>query len=108
MPESEFIPNELHKALLLHEQTELEKRLIEWTRENWAQAARGMVYARQEAEKTVSGVGGVRSDEGKLVLEVATRAAIAERELMARAIAAVLPQWLEDNYDLRPKKDPTP
>ena len=54
-------------------------------------------------KNTVSGVGQIRSDEGKLVLEVAARVAIAERELIARAIAAVLPAWLEEHYDLTPK-----
>ena len=51
----------------------------------------------------MSGVGNIRTDEGKLVLEVATRVAIAERELVARAIADVLPAWLEEHYELTPK-----
>ena len=104
MRDSDPTLNPLQKALLEYEQSDLEKRLIDWVRENWGQAARGMVYARKEAENTVSGVGQIRSDEGKLVLEVAARVAIAERELVARAIAAILPQWLEDNYGLTPKR----
>ena len=51
----------------------------------------------------MSGVSGVRSDESKLVLEVAARVAISERELMCRAVAAVLPKWLEETYGLTPK-----
>jgi hypothetical protein len=66
-------------------------------------AARGMVYAKQEAADTVSGIGGVRGDESRLVMEVAARVAISERELVCRAIAAVLPQWLADTYGLAPK-----
>ena len=65
-------------------------------------AARGMVYARKEAAETVEGVGGVRSDEGKLVLEVAARVAIAERELLIRALAHLLPEWIESTYGLAP------
>jgi hypothetical protein len=103
MREAEFNPNDLQKALLGYDPTSLETALIEWTRENWPMAARGMVYARREAADTVSGVSGVRSDEAKLVTEVAARVAIAERELMCRAIAAVLPQWLADSYGLEPK-----
>ncbi len=106
MRDSDPTLSPLQKALLEYEQSDLEKRLIDWVRANWAQAARSMVYARKEAENTVSGVGQIRSDEGKLVLEVAARVAIAERELVARAIADVLPQWLEDHYDLTPKAKP--
>jgi hypothetical protein len=36
-------------------------------------------------------------------MEVAARVAISERELVCRAIAAVLPQWLADTYGLAPK-----
>lgn len=103
MREAEFNPNDLQKALLGYDPTPLETALIEWTRENWPMAARGMVYARREAADTVSGVSGVRSDEAKLVTEVAARVSIAERELMCRAIAAVLPQWLADTYGLEPR-----
>jgi hypothetical protein len=102
MRDHEFIPNDLQRALLGYEPTALETDLIEWTRANWPQAARGMVYARREAADTVSGVAGVRSDEGKLVTEIAARVAIAERELLCRAIAAVLPRWLEETYGLTP------
>jgi hypothetical protein len=103
MRDAEFNPNDLQKALLGYDPTPLETALIEWTRENWPMAARGMVYARREAADTVSGVSGVRTDEAKLVTEVAARVSIAERELMCRAIAAVLPQWLADTYGLEPK-----
>jgi hypothetical protein len=102
--DSDPTPNDLQKALFGYEQSNLEETLIKWTRERWTWASRGMIYARKEAADTVAGVGGIRSDEGKLVLEVATRAAIAERELLARAIAHILPQWLEENYDLVPKR----
>jgi hypothetical protein len=34
---------------------------------------------------------------------VAARVAISERELMCRAVAAVLPEWLETTYGLKPK-----
>lgn len=103
MREADPTLSPLQQALIGYEQTDLEKRLIDWMKKNWAQAARGMVYARKEAEETVSGVGNIRTDEGKLVLEVAARVAISERELVARAIADVLPAWLEENYDLTPK-----
>jgi hypothetical protein len=106
MRDSDPTPNELQKAFFEYEASTLEKALIEWSKEHWTQAARGMVYAKKEAADTVSGVGNVRSDEGKLVLEVAARVAIAERELMARTIAHVLPRWLEENYGLTPKGEP--
>ena len=96
-------PNELQRALLEYDPTELETRLIEWTREHWPMAARAMVYNRAEADKTVQGVTGLRDAEARLALEVAARVAISERELLCRAIAAVLPAWLEANYDLVPK-----
>ena len=101
--DGEFQPNELQKALLGYDPTPLETALIDWTRENWAMAARGQVYARKEAEDTISGVQGVYSDEGKTVLQIATRISIAERELMCRAIAATLPEWLAETYGLLPK-----
>jgi hypothetical protein len=96
-------PNDLQRALLGYDPTPLETALIDWTRQNWPMAARGMVYAKQEAADTVSGIGGVRGDESRLVMEVAARVAISERELVCRAIAAVLPQWLADTYGLAPK-----
>ena len=102
MSDREFKPNELQVALLGYEPTDLEDALINWTREHWTMAARGMVYAKAEAAEMVSGTSQVRSDESKLVLEVAARVAIAERELMCRAIADVLPQWLEERFGLRP------
>jgi hypothetical protein len=92
----------LQRALLGYDANSLEKSLIDWTRERWVWAARGMVYARKEAADTVDGVGGIRTDEGKLVLEVATRVAIAERELLIRGIAHLLPEWLESTYGLTP------
>jgi len=95
-------PNELQKALLGYEPTVLESARLEWTREHWTMAARGMVYARKEAAETVSGVSGVRDHDLKTVLEIAARVSIAERELLCRGIAAVLPQWLEATYGLRP------
>lgn len=95
--------NELQRALLGYDPTPLETGLIDWTREHWPMASRGMVYARKEAAKTVSGVSGVRGDEAKLVLEIAARVAIAERELLCRAIAQVLPGWLEESYGLTPR-----
>ena len=97
-----FEPSDLQKALLGYEPTSLETALIDWTRENWPMAARGIVYARAEGDKTISGVRGVRSDESRLVLELATRIAISERELLCRGIAQILPQWLEENYGLKP------
>ena len=100
-----FDPSDLQKALLNYEATPLETKLIEWTRENWPMAARGIVYARAEGDKTISGVRGVRSDESRLVLELAARIAISERELLCRGIAQILPQWLEENYGLKPSGD---
>jgi hypothetical protein len=106
MRDTDFNPNELQRALLGYDPAPLETALIDWTRENWAMAARGMVYAKSEAANTVKGVPGVRDHESRLVLEVAARVAIAERELMCRAIANVLPAWLEETYGLRPDGSP--
>jgi len=97
-----FEPNELQKALLGYDPTELETALLDWTRAHWAMAARGQVYCKKEAVETVLGVQGVRTDEGKRVLEIGARISIAERELMCRAVAAVLPEWLERTYGLTP------
>jgi hypothetical protein len=97
-------PNELQRALLEYEHTTLEKALIDWTQEHWPMAARAMVYNRAEADKTVEGVMGLRNEDAKLALQVAARVAISERELVCRAIAAVLPQWLEETYGLTPKQ----
>ncbi|MDH3724386.1 MAG: hypothetical protein OER93_01365 [Thermoleophilia bacterium] len=107
MRDAEFNPNELQKALLGYDPTPLETALIDWTKANWAMAARGQVYARKEAEETISGVRGIHTDEGKQVLQIATRISIAERELVCRAIAAVLPEFLAETYGLLPK-DITP
>lgn len=96
-------PNELQKALLEYDPTTLEKALIDWTKEHWPMAARAMVYNRQEADKTVEGVAGLRDDEAKLALQIAARVAIAERELVCRAVAHVLPKWLEETYGITPK-----
>jgi hypothetical protein len=101
--DSDPTPSELQKALFLYEATDLEKSLIEWAREHWPMAARGMLYAKKEAQDTVSGVRGVRDEQAKLALENAARLAISERELLIRAIAAVLPEWLESRYGLTPK-----
>lgn len=101
--DDDHTPNELHEALLGYEATDLETDLLDWTRQNWPMAARAMVYNKKEAFDTVAGVSGVRTDEGRLVMEVGARVAISERELMCRAIAAVLPAWIERNYDLTPK-----
>jgi hypothetical protein len=100
--DSDPTPNELQKALLGYDPTSLETSLIEWTKENWPMAARAMVYNRSEADKTVQGVSGIRSDDARLALEVAARVAISERELLCRAIAQVFPAWLEETYGLRP------
>ena len=99
----EFNPSDLQKALLQYDPSDLETSMIEWAREHWPMAARGMIYAKKEAEETVSGVQGVRDAEIKLALEIAVRAAIAERELTLRTIAATLPEWLERTYGLTPK-----
>ncbi len=96
-------PNALQKALLEYDATTLETALIEWTKEHWNMAARAMVYNRTEADKTVEGVSGIRNDDARLALEVAARVAISERELLCRGIAAVLPEWLETTYGLRPR-----
>lgn len=96
-------PNALQKALLEYDHHDLEVALIEWTKEHWPMAARAMVYNRSEADKTVEGVSGIRSDDARLALEVAARVAISERELLCRGIAAVLPEWLETTYGLRPR-----
>ena len=45
----------------------------------------------------------LRDDDARLALEVAARVAISERELLCRGIAAVLPEWLESTYGLRPR-----
>jgi hypothetical protein len=101
MRDATFEPNELQKALLGYDPTTLETALLDWTREHWAMAARGQVYCKKEALETIRGARGVRSDEGQLVLELATRVAIAERELLCRAVAAVLPEWLDQTYGLK-------
>jgi len=108
MREADPTLSDLQRALFGYDPTALEKNLIDWTRERWNWASRGMVYARKEAAETVEGVGGVRSNEGKLVLEVAARVAIAERELLIRALAHLLPEWLETTYGLKPVVSPPP
>ena len=99
----EFNPNDLQKALLGYEASDLETGLIEWAREHWPMAARGMIYAKREADDTVSGVQGIRDDQTMLGLQIAVRAAISERDLTMRTIAAILPAWLEKTYGLTPK-----
>ena len=101
--DSDGMPNELQRALLEYTPTDLEEALIEWTREHWPMAARAMVYNKTEGDNMVSGVQGVRSDEGQLVMSVAARVAISERELLIRALAALLPEWLEQRYGLTPR-----
>ena len=101
--DSDGMPNELQRALLEYSPTDLEESLIEWTREHWPMAARAMVYNKTEGDQMVSGVQGVRSDEGQLVMQVAARVAISERELLIRGLAAILPEWLEQRYGLTPK-----
>lgn len=102
--DSDPTPNELQRALFEYEPSDLEQALIDWTKDHWPMAARAMVYNKSEADEMVSGVQGVRSDEGQLVLSVAARVAISERELLIRGIAAILPQWLEQTYGLTPKR----
>ncbi len=101
--DSDPTPSALQKALFLYEASDLETSLINWAREHWPMAARGMIYAKKEAQDTVSGVQGVRDDQAKLALEIAARVAISERELLIRGLAAVLPEWLESRYGLTPK-----
>jgi len=103
--DSDPTPSDLQKALFLYEASDLETSLINWAREHWPMAARGMIYAKKEAQDTVSGVQGVRDDQAKLALEIAARVAISERELLIRGLAAVLPEWLESRYGLTPKDE---
>ena len=103
MRDSDPTPNDLQKALFEYNPSDLETGLIEWAREHWPRAARGMIYAKKEADDTVSGVRGIRTDETMLALQIAVRAAISERDLTMRAIAAILPEWLETTYGLTPK-----
>lgn len=94
----------LQEALLGYKASDLEKALIDWAREHWPMAARGMIYAKKEANDTVSGVQGIRDDNAMLALQLAARVSIAERELLIRAMAAVLPEWIESRYGLTPKE----
>ena len=102
--DSDPTPNELQRALFEYEPSDLEQALIDWTKDHWPMAARAMVYNKAEADNMVSGVNGVRTDEGQLVMSVAARVAISERELLIRGLAAILPQWLEQTYGLTPKR----
>ena len=101
--DSDPTPNELQRALLGYDPTPLETSLIDWAREHWAMAARGLVYAKKEAGETIAGVSGIRDHDARQALEVAARVAIAERELTLRAVAYVLPEWLEATYGLTPR-----
>ena len=100
-PNPEYNP--LQKALLEYEATTLETALIEWTKEHWPMAARAMVYNRAEADKTVEGVSGIRSDDARLALEVAARVAISERELLCRASPRCCPSGSRRTYGLKPR-----
>ena len=104
MRDSDPTPNELQEALFVYKPTDLEEALLKWAREHWPMAARGMIYAKKEADDTISGVRGVRDDQAQLALDLAARLSISERELLIRAIAAVLPDWLEQRYGLTPKQ----
>ncbi len=96
--------NPLQEALIGYTPSALEDALITWSREHWPMAARGMTYAKKEADDTVSGVQGLYDDQAKMALAIAARVSIAERELVMRTIAAVLPEWLESAYGLTPKQ----
>jgi len=102
--DSDPTPNPLQEALIGYTPSDLEEGLIQWSREHWPQAARGMVYAKKEADDTISGAQGLYDDEAKLALALATRVAITQRELALRSIAAVLPEWIETRYGLTPKQ----
>lgn len=93
----------LQEALIGYKPTDLEDALIKWSREHWPMAARGAIYAKKEADDTISGVQGLRDDQAKLALALAARIAIAERELLIRTIAAILPEWIEKRYGIAPK-----
>lgn len=101
--DSDPTPNALQVALMGYDPTPLEDALIKWAKENWPMAARGIVYATKEAADTISGVRGIRDGDARVALEIATRVAISEREYLCRAIAAILPKWLEDTYGLKPE-----
>ncbi len=103
MREADPTPNELQEALFGYHPSDLEEGLIKWAREHWPQAARGMIYAKKEAQDTVSGVQGLRDEQAIMALEIAARVAIAERELVMRTLAEILPKWLEERYGLTPK-----
>jgi hypothetical protein len=104
MRDSDPTLSPLQEALIGYKPSDLEDALIKWSRDHWPMAARGMIYAKKEAEDTVSGVQGLRDDQAKLALALATRVAISERELVMRTLAAVLPEWIEKRYGLTPKE----
>ncbi len=93
----------LQDAIINYHATDLEEELITWAREHWPMAARGMIYNKKEGDDLISGVQGLRDEQAKHALSVAARLAVAQRELLIRAIAAVLPGWLEERYGLVPK-----
>lgn len=95
--------NDLQDALLNYRPTDLEDALITWSHEHWPMAARGMIYNKKEGDDLIAGVQGLRDDQAKHALSVAARLSVAQRELLSRAIAAVLPAWLEERYGLVPK-----
>lgn len=104
MRDSDPTLSPLQEALIGYKPSDLEDALIKWSREHWPMAARGMIYAMKEADDTVSGVQGLRDEQAKKALQLATRVAISERELVMRTLAAVLPDWIEKRYGLTPKE----
>lgn len=93
----------LQDAIINYRPTDLEDALIKWSQEHWPMAARGMIYSKKEGDDLISGVQGLRDEQAKHALSIAARLAVAQRELLIRAIAAVLPGWLEERYGLTPK-----
>jgi hypothetical protein len=46
----------------------------------------------------------LRDEQAKHALDLAARVSISERELLIRALAAILPEWIEKRYGLTPKE----
>ncbi len=95
--------NPLQAAFLTYEPSDLEEAMLAWAKEHWPMGARAMIYNKQEGDNLISGAQGLRDDQAKLALSIAARLAVAQRELLIRTIAAVLPEWLEERYGLTPK-----